>query len=117
MKASELRVGNYYNNNGVRQIEPHDIDFCYRNNESFCKLNKPISLTEEWLIKFGFKKCERSGAYGLTIISRYMSIDYYPRDNQYDLTIFTHGAPMDIKYVHQLQNLYFALTGNELKQL
>jgi hypothetical protein len=66
----------------------------------------PIPLTEEWLLNLGFVK-GLSGAFyiGDCIfhISGYLSDkfdDYMIKDN--------------IKYVHQLQNIFFALTGEEL---
>lgn len=73
---------------------------------------EPIYLTEEWLLKFGFEDaCNGFNDYcndrfticvekvnGETIITMYIA----------DCVINT------IKYVHQLQNLYFALTGEEL---
>jgi hypothetical protein len=73
---------------------------------------KPIPLTEEWLLKFGFSLDE-----GITIrVSEFnwfslsnLNIGYFYSVNGGEYLI---GKP--IKYVHQLQNLYFALTGNEL---
>jgi hypothetical protein len=79
----------------------------------------PIPLTEEWLLKFGFS-CEVK-------ISSQMGTDGV-EFRVYNLGKFTfntnHGwwysvihlrvTPLD--YVHQIQNLYFALTGEELKQ-
>ena len=67
---------------------------------------KPIPLTEEWLLKFGF---DNLGAYGWGISYfhiRFRNIHkfYFPIENRI----------VRIEYVHQLQNLYFALTGKEL---
>jgi hypothetical protein len=67
---------------------------------------KPIELTEEWLQKFGFEL--------------YDSVEFrhFYRKNDFDLD--ENYQPIDfdcveIKYVHQLQNFYFALTGQELE--
>ena len=72
---------------------------------------KPIPLTEDWLIKFGFKKSKHWYTIGGISISA-------------DLNRLTHevnGTHVEFynqfkcpEYVHQLQNLYFALTGEEL---
>ena len=68
----------------------------------------PIPLTEEWLIKFGVKLMPES--------------EYTM--NTYDIAGFklwrTNGKflfndKIEIKYVHQLQNIYFALTNKELE--
>ena len=75
---------------------------------------EPIPLTEEWLLSLGFNKCKSYSGDEHTI-------DYtsgFAYINSFDDTISFRGkgtANWDrIKYVHQLQNLYFALTGNEL---
>ena len=111
MKTNELMLGNYYLSFGVdlKQVETlHKdkilIDFT------------PIPLTEEWLLKFGFTK----------------ELDYFfIKINQFGTTLYLHiedniyqigcqygswySNNTEIKYGHQLQNLYFALTNKELK--
>jgi hypothetical protein len=70
---------------------------------------EPIPLTEEWLIKFGFETDK------IMFWNGVMSMGYYSDGFYYCPTssiILKRG--IEIKYVHQLQNLYFALTGNEL---
>ena len=72
-----------------------------------------IPLTEEWLLKFGFKESktffgrnsfEKDG-YHLIKNGKYFEF----------LVIGSSVILAKIKYVHQLQNLYFALTGKELE--
>lgn len=69
---------------------------------------QPIEITEEWLIKFG-ADCFQDGWY---------KIEFVPvviRWNIYDKTVRALGYSFgNIKHLHQLQNLYFALTGKEL---
>lgn len=104
INEKELRIGNlifnHYNN--VKTV------FTINKNMNNGHPLNPIPLTEEWLIKFGFEKTDFGGkcfSYGDILI--------YPNESEYRL--FAHqyikGA---LKYVHQLQNLYFALTGEEL---
>jgi len=81
-------------------------------NDTFFELPekyKPIPLNEEWLVKFGFEKDKSAFIYG-----------YYAL---YNNEIYWSGgvysacdsiSNIEIKYVHQLQNLIFALTGEEL---
>ena len=58
MKAQELRIGNYYLQDclggDISQITAEDILelYDYPLEDYF----KPIPLTEEWLLKFGFEK-------------------------------------------------------------
>jgi len=103
---------------------------------------KPIPLTEEWLLKFGFEKgkeCIKSN-----VISRmdeknkegssYDDVYSIDNKNQYlfivpRLQMQLMGKHLDkniemdsffigdsLLYVHQLQNLYLALTGIELQE-
>lgn len=75
---------------------------------------KPIPLTEELLLKLGFSVCNiKLGTrrfYNIaTFIVEITSNDYavyYTR--QKELICF-------VKHLHQLQNIYFSLTGEELK--
>jgi hypothetical protein len=127
MKASELRIGNYYFVIGtidgfgsvtVQYATSYDI----RVLEEHPDWGNPIPLTEEWLLKFGFKEgnLTYSEAYSLSV----RDTDFYLRpcyrggyywgfnlENKPDCEIVDC---LNIEYVHQLQNLYFALTGNEL---
>lgn len=74
----------------------------------------PIPLTEEWLVKFGFVQ---------TIIGFECSNEYFPFSIEVnslglaELQMEFYGGRQYrkiIKHVHQLQNIYFALTGEEL---
>jgi hypothetical protein len=123
MKANELRIGNYvYDTLGKVNTyivkEPHNQV-------------KPIPLTEEWLLKFGFKKYPDIrdtfqqvyyDSYQLEI-DRFTIISFSIQQNNKNLIKcnYDRGYRSEdnkknyyIKYLHQLQNLYFALTGEEL---
>lgn len=129
MKASELRIGNYVNFGVVN--EPIKI-LSISPSSTTIEMASPILLTEEWLLKFGFVEhfignnfCE--SWYELKylsnehdpIITSWVSIlinietwscvicDEYPDE-------IGANTKIKIEYVHQLQNLYFALTGEEL---
>ncbi len=73
-----------------------------------------IPLTEEILLKAGAKDGSVSGGYEIEIDDEHaLALDagelvIWCNDSFYNIN--THK-----KYVHQLQNLYFALTGNELE--
>ncbi len=132
MEISELRIGNliignYYDDDD--DIEKETIckvvtlDSVYmweyriyvesdQNIETFSAY-EPIPLTEEWLLKFGFTDEED---YLELEIHESLSIIYVGY-----LALMLDGVIIQINdvnsdKVHQLQNLYFALTGEELKQ-
>jgi hypothetical protein len=73
----------------------------------------PIPLTPEWLEKFGFKKEPDTDIYS---IPTYSHSDLIMRNESYEEWHFIYNDKRlrVIKFVHQLQNLYFALTGEEL---
>jgi len=76
---------------------------------------KPIPLTEEWLLKFGFKTDFYGGQGNVCYYASKGKFKIYSiEDNksyQYDYTLNMFTM---IKHVHELQNLYHALTGEEL---
>lgn len=75
--------------------------------------NIPIPITEEWLIRLGFYEEYKSQ----------FTIKYTHSKSQfgYEWSKATgwhfryYGQYIDCKYLHQLQNLFFTLTGDELK--
>lgn len=81
-----------------------------------CHKIEPIPLIEEWLKKFSFGQLSN----GEFVLDNFRVVNYNNVDPELkfsfkikhsDATIY-HLA--DIKFVHQLQNLYFALTQEEL---
>ena len=68
---------------------------------------KPILLSEELLFKFGF---EFDVDY--TLYKKSFIISFEKSGN--DLCCYLEAVAIDIKYIHQLQNLYFSLTNEEL---
>ena len=114
MISTELRIGNW-----VEIIDSKDLCTKVEKSTFDCNIEKnykPIPLTEQWLLNFGFDfsidtwylkgvaiwKTECCDAKGNEEIGFF----YELRD--------VGMMDMHIKYVHQLQNLYFALTGEEL---
>ena len=114
MKATELRIGNYitteYMNKSIFKVISIHSDRIYfesvRENfksDTIQNYIKPIQLTEEWLFKFGFDKAV-NGWWSSDEIFSY-------RDGYFGFGVDRYTK---IQYVHELQNLYFALTGEDL---
>ena len=118
MENNELRIGNLVDFNGqvetVYAIRNSGVDF-YRGKtkksvimQSYVwEAIKPIPLTEEWLLKFGFKRFP----WGLVKDNLLFKDDL---KCSYLILQVGNGFEVKVKYVHELQNLYFALTGSEL---
>ena len=132
MKVKELKIGNYlFFEKEIQQVSSIHSDETIRlkaNADENChgcysvtQTNiKPIPITEEWLIKFGYVKFKSNEIYnewGLIIdgILKYKIIETvnYLKNNS-KFTIPNSDKPIMIQYIHQLQNLYFVLTGEEL---
>ena len=132
MKANELRIGNrvLFAEEGIeftiRAIDKSGLAVYNETEDVWIELSafEGIPLTAEWLLKFGF----------LIDMDAYCSVDTWKRfcyskqitisctPEKTDFRLFVN-IPDDewysfdwvhIQYVHQLQNLYFALTGEEL---
>ena len=112
IEAKDLRIGNYLEHpysNGYCQVNTIDNEHLNIGEGNVIEdINdfKPIPLTEEWLIKFGFKELKRN----VWFISDKDGFQIILENSIFRLKYLRKH----IKYVHQLQNLYFALTGEEL---
>lgn len=135
MKASELRIGNwievYSSESQVNEFDSGLIFFNLLKNQDGTNFEydyidaefaKPILLTQEWLIKFGFVQKPDSGYWkdDLVYFDGPLQIFFKPNYNKFFFGIRGRGynceqyVDIEINYVHQLQNLYHALTGEEL---
>lgn len=131
MKESELRIGNIIYRVNYDVIDAittklaHVVDLTTLTNIEHIKDGyEPIPLTQQWLEKLGFSDKEyKDGYIGIDVKSN-MTIDFvltkpetlYGHQKffiweykQGCLPLMTH-----LQYVHQLQNLFFSLTGQEL---
>jgi hypothetical protein len=111
MKAQELRIGNYLKKNVVVKIDAKIIFDIWIEAEDY----EPIPLTEEWLLKFGFVKEPRDSgevAFCMSENDCNVIIQDFGDGFLFIWELSFMGKP--IKYVHELQNIYFALQGEEL---
>tara|TARA_R110000772_G_scaffold217404_5_gene327837 strand:+ start:849 stop:1472 length:624 start_codon:yes stop_codon:yes gene_type:complete len=106
MKIEDLRIGNYIKSENWSRIGldwfmiyKSDLHIMTEEGRDL-SVYKPIPLTDDWAVKFGYKDLVYMAA-GFNNSSK-LAIEITPEDLFY----------MD---VHEAQNLYFALTGEELK--
>ena len=116
MNANELMLGNYLQNKNIEsavQVGTINSDGTIKLDYGICKnvFNNTMTLfsfegvplTEKWLLDFGFEKIyDDCYIYNMIILN-----------NKFELMDI--DINVKCKHVHQLQNLYFSLTGNPLK--
>jgi hypothetical protein len=113
MTANELRIGNYIK----LMLNHEDYETFQVTSDELVMVDKkqadyePLRLTEEWLLKFGFEKDEKNeywfwkNCVSVSVLG-YIELLSFNRQS--------FKTNIQLKYIHQLQNLYFALTGKEL---
>lgn len=129
MERRELRIGNLVTDEFwdsfkkviiVESINDKGINLSIENSDDFPEMQshwiepyytfdqlRGIPLTQEWLIKFGFNPRLD------TLFMKFFFTISKERDGfKLWITDGTYGTTF--KYVHQLQNLFHALTGEEL---
>ena len=122
IKASELRIGNLVEYQSIAGNYVNDIpkwtlleilSVDILGVEEFSDHYRPVPITEEWLLKFGFaldnERIKSSNyveyAIGNFILASHNRIDYW----------ILLGTEVKIKSVHKLQNTYHIFKDKELK--
>ena len=143
MKETNFRIGNNFyslivksDNIGnistdikidtVKSISLVDDKYYYINDLGLM-YTRPIGITEELLLKLGFIKTDNIGSYIKTPIGTKNGYGFkFHTQNPYNEDMFNSITECSyfeqqlyvtggVKYIHQLQNLYYSLTGQELK--
>ena len=121
MKANELRIGNYVW--AVMPEKPIRVDWLVMKQMSECNgMYEPITLTDEILRLAGFTLSRPNlyiTRYWVECESERMEIQYDIESRFFGVADTDFGgcnayAAKPVQYLHQLQNLYFALAGEEL---
>mgnify|MGYP003652723694 CR=1 FL=1 len=120
MKIQELRIGNYildeedFATVEIINGEMEDVTYMgpktYLTDHISCII--PIVINAETLLKLGFKKTfdnEFNTSFSFNDLQYHI-----PKHGLNNGFAFFKRMSFKTKYVHQLQNLYFALTNNEL---
>lgn len=113
IQADELMIGNY-----VMDKYPSGKPFLHKLNEAGLanilidpydqKEISPIPITKQWLLDFGFEIRQTNGGF-----EEWKKEGFYLLDGR--VPLISRKFP-SIEHIHQLQNLYFALTGEQLKK-
>lgn len=78
----------------------------------------PIPLTPEILEKAGLEKVDNSSQHSIiwkkSLVGFSSTMKLYESGGEYCFSPFEWNYTLKVKYLHQLQNLYYALTGTEL---
>lgn len=109
-EPQQLTVKGYYFND--------DDGLWYVQSDEYADINMaglmPVPLTPEWLEKCGFV-ADRNG-WHMPGSRLSLTDQFYPC--WFDRMLWPQDIPdfkhLSLKYLHQLQNLYYALTGEEL---
>ena len=124
MKANELRIGNCVKTkiNGLGIVEAiSGTKILYSRNYDSLDIEyfEPIPLTEKWYLDSGFKK-DSYGNFNISINKDFLLLETMRVGDEWCVFIVKKNNTEEccslyrIKYVHQLQNLYFSLTNKEL---
>ena len=136
MKANELRIGNLVVFSDDQTLftvgEIQETGLVVQNQDETTWIElvefEPIPITEEWLKRMGFdlrfdfdkdygiyyKKLREDTEDMLTMRPYYMGGFLWGHSENPEEFPIEMGSPIGIEFVHQLQNLFFALTGEEL---
>lgn len=137
MDIKELRIGNIiqsiskaFGENHLGQWSITEEDMVYIIESENKSHYQPVPITEEWLLKFGFEYRNENKGIGAILDFKncpenttveewkfHKSVAFvHDKNDEKDifLTFLSNPTAYKIKYLHQVQNLYFALTQTEL---
>lgn len=121
MEANELRLGNLVWNEVQQIAVPADVKIIseqhYRQKHFKARgidlgIWKPVPLTDEWLVKFGFR--EELLYWVIDMMGTELSIIKESGSALVGLEHECGGTDLKIQHVNQLQNLYHSHTLEEL---
>jgi hypothetical protein len=117
LKSRELRIGNLVKGVGTNinwVIEGFEGDCIYSNDGwKYLSYFEPIPLTEEWLLRFGFELINNDYWQSRNLeLKLHWTVNKNKMIPEFCEKRLITGY--DFQHVHQLQNLIFALTSEEL---
>lgn len=114
MNAKNFRIGNYYLENGVvEKVTPSVIEQIFESEDRIWF--EPIKVSKDSLLKLGFKNFKSNIYWFSKHIKNGMKLNVseigYVEIEDIDKTIIEMSNICE--YVHEVQNLYFCLSGGE----
>jgi hypothetical protein len=114
MKAQDLRIGNkIFYRNKVTTVNWQELKWIQEGNNNF----QPIPLTEEILLKCGFISGGAKQWLFITLDKKdecYLYFNPLGKGIAIDQNGIECSFEIELNYLHQLQNIFFALTNEEL---
>ena len=107
MNSFQFRTGNFFLSTSVQQIDHSHLALLHKSNGDAIDEIKPVPITEDWLITFGFTKVKSSWRSP----NPSFSLEIFGRGK---LFLYTQANTTEVFWVHQLQNHYFQICGEEL---
>lgn len=123
MLTSDLRLGNLVYKGELFPVEVVEVITelsIETDRHNLCDIKKfrPIPITEEYLLKLGFEYNELYANYQIKIIDGNINSLTLFGDGEWNYCNDSLNASChfikEVKYIHQLQNLYYSLTNTEL---
>jgi hypothetical protein len=123
IQVQELRIGNLVSLRGeIVTVKGIGINSAlHERGENPAGDLEGIPITEEWLLKFGFTFVSAPSFYGFDCNKKFNGGVFrgaFLRTSSdkgfYYLGFLVNGTHKKVKYIHQLQNLFYCLTGEEL---
>ena len=115
MRIEDLRIGNFVQSAGkitaVTKLGLRPEVVGTLEEEKNLRAVHPILLTGDWFLKLGFEN--RGDFYYLNGI-KVLEFNRHFQSGMWMFDFGVRGKVAILKYVHQLQNLYYTLTGEEL---
>lgn len=113
IQATELRIGNW-----VLGIVGQPERVVKLQAGAVYQWNNPIELTEEILLKCGFGGFDGNKFFEISIketSNKMVWLAFSKEKSFVTIRVNEMGFKVKMQYLHQLQNLYYALTGEELE--
>jgi hypothetical protein len=126
MNNKDLRIGSLINYNGCLVEVSILADTVFFSKDSNFSKNydeaEGIPITEEWLLKFDFTHHHNDYFNNTLLIKNVIDFETGEPNTDFDFLIYPNetgsavkpAKSKKIKYVHDLQNIYHSITGQEL---
>jgi len=107
-KSEIVEISSLHSDDTFRIKRGESTEGCFKISNA-----EPVQITREWLFRFGFEYTEINDSYQ---IDSDLGFSIWGRIRHgFNVSVNSDQIGVEAKHVHELQNMYFALTGEELK--